>query len=243
MSTADNPLDWDEIGDIGHPDPEYAEFGFHDFAKEWKDRILPWYSFRDSMGQAGRISDIASFLRTWLFFGLLKEVLGEDLGSVQHLKTKGRIDKGKVVRQIEEWRRREMETPTGRTSRLARVQLVLTEARSLVTEICSVDDVVDTDTDPWNKDIPLSLMVLGEMLTGYTTRMLLELKEVRIRGWHIDGNRGWGQTSAVLKTMKEQWNRDTVRMLSGSLGGHATAQLYALHLTASSKSPQTSPQG
>ncbi|KAM6511851.1 hypothetical protein FALCPG4_016844 [Fusarium falciforme] len=243
MSTVDNPLDWDEIGDIGHPDPEYAEFGFHDFAKEWKDRILPWYSFRDSTGQAGRISDIASFLRTWLFFGLLKEVLGEDLGSVQHLKTKGRIDKGKVVRQIEEWRKREMETPTGRTSRLARVQLVLTEARSLVTEICSVDDVVDTHIDPGNRDIPLSLMVLGEMLTGYTTRLLLELKEVRIRGWHIDGNRGWGQTSAVLKTMKEQWNRDTVRMLSGSLGGHATAQLYALHLTASSKSPEIFPQG
>ncbi|KAI8711978.1 Glyco-hydro-63 domain-containing protein [Fusarium sp. LHS14.1] len=243
MSDVDNPLDWDEIDDIGHPDPEYAEFGFHDFAKEWKDRILPWYSFRDSTGQGGRISDIASFLRTWLFFGLLKEVLGEDLGSVQYLKTKGRIDKGKVVRQIEEWRRREVETPAGRTSRLARVQLVLTEARSLVTEICSVDNVVDTHIDPLNKDIPLSLMVLGEMLTGFTTRLLLELKEVRIRGWHIDGNRGWGQTSAILKTMKERWNPDTVRMLNGSLGGHATSQLYALHLTPGPNSPQASPQG
>ncbi|KAK7417283.1 hypothetical protein QQX98_004717 [Neonectria punicea] len=241
MSAVESPLDWDEIGDIGYPDPEYADFSFHDFSREWKERILPWYSFRDNTGQKGRMSDIASFLRTWLFFGLLKEVLGEDLGSLQHLETECKIDKAKVASQIETWRRREMGNSSGRTSRLVRVQLVLTEARSLVTEICSGDDGGDMAADQWNKDIPLALMVLGEMLTSYTTRLLLELKEVRIRGWHFDGNRGWGQTSAVLKTMEERWSLDTVRMLHGSLSGHATAQLYALRLTDSMTPQQSAP--
>ncbi|KAF4469169.1 hypothetical protein FALBO_3936 [Fusarium albosuccineum] len=231
MPSIENPLDWEEIGEIGYPDPEYSEFDFHDFATEWRTRILPWYSFRDNTGQAGRMSDIASFLRSWLFFGLLKEILGEDLGSLQQLEAGGRIDKSKVVNQIKQWRQRELETPRGRTSRLARVQLVLTEARSLVTDICSVDEAGDAPDDPWNRDIPLALMVLGEMLTSYTTGLLLELKEVRIRGWHIDGNRGWGQPAAVVKTMRERWSPDTARIVHGSLSGHATAQLYALRLT------------
>ncbi|KAJ3549419.1 hypothetical protein NM208_g520 [Fusarium decemcellulare] len=233
MPSIENPLDWEEIGEIGYPDPEYSEFDFHDFATEWRTRILPWYNFRDNTGQAGRMSDIASFLRSWLFFGLLKEILGEELGSLQQLQTGGRIDKSKVVNQIKQWRQRELETPRGRTSRLARVQLVLTEARSLVTDICSVDEAGDASRDPWNRDIPLALMVLGEMLTSYTTGLLLELKEVRIRGWHIDGNRGWGQPAAVVKTMRERWNPDTARIVHGSLSGHATAQLYALRLTQS----------
>lgn len=241
MSTVESPLDWDEIGDIGYPDSQYADFSFHDFSREWKERILPWYSFRDNTGQKGRMSDIASFLRTWLFFGLLKEVLGEDLGSLQHLETECKIDKAKVASQIETWRRREMINSSGRTSRLVRIQLVLTEARSLVTEICSGDDGCDMTADQWNKDIPLVLMVLGEMLTSYTTRLLLDLKEVRIRGWHFDGNRGWGQTSAVLKTMEERWSLDTVRMLHGSLSSHATAQLYALRLTDSMTPQQPTP--
>jgi hypothetical protein len=239
MSAIESPLDWDGIGNIGYPDSEYADFGFHDFLKEWKDRILPWFSFRDNTGQKAHMSDIASFLRTWLFFGLLKEVIGEDHGSLQQLETEGSIDKAKVAGQIEKWRKRELENPQGRTSRLVRVQLVLTEARSLVNEICSSDDGSDMAVDQWNKDIPLALMVLGEMLTSYTNQLLLDLKEVRIRGWRMDESRGWGQTSTVLNITRERWNPDTVRMLQGSLNGHTTAQLYALRLTGS-VSPQPS---
>ncbi|KAH7002758.1 hypothetical protein EDB82DRAFT_542560 [Fusarium venenatum] len=159
MPTIESPLDWEGIGDIGYPDSEYADFGFHDLLKD----------------------DIASFLRIWLFFGLLKEVLGEGHGSLQHFETEGRIDKAKV---------------TSRTSRL-----VLTEIFS------GDDDGSGMAADQWNKDVPLALMVLGEMLTN-----------VRIRGWRIDESRGWGQNN-------------TVRMLQRSLHSHKTAQLYALRLT------------
>jgi hypothetical protein len=234
----ENPLDWDMIGHIDNPVPKYSEFGFHDFEREWKDRILPWYTFRDNWNSAAQISDIAPFLRSWLFFGLLKEVLGQDLGSVQLLRTDGRIDKSKVVAQIEKWRLRELGTPDGRASRLTRVQLVLTEARSLVTEICAASGPNEgPSAPPSQQDIPVALMVLGEMLTSYTTRILAELKESRIRGWHIDGNRGWSQTTLVLRNIQERWSPETARMLKGSLSGHASAQLYALRLTGSAPPP------
>ncbi|PLB55846.1 hypothetical protein P170DRAFT_461608 [Aspergillus steynii IBT 23096] len=235
-----SPLDWDEIGAIPYRargNLTYNHLSFRALSQEWREKVYPWHSIKDGNPtiSAQGVKYVSAFLQAWLFFGLLREVVGEDnwdRASLIH-DNGTEINKSMVVNLVNQWKKRELASEVGRAGRLVRIQLVLSEARTHVLQICSVEDEKSDSSleDAEYNTIALSLMVLGEMLSNLTARILEDSGQRKALGWTVDENRGWGQTGAILRSMQRKWSPETVHMLRSSLRGHATAQLYALRIS------------
>src|ERR1700722_2034522 len=173
-----------------------------------------------------------SFLQSWLFFGLLAEVLDVRVDAADFTYSPdGRsklITTAKLPKFLEEWAEREMAAQTqDRNPRMVRVELVLDQARSLVSKYWSVKTADGASKWPINRFLSLSLMVLGETL-AHAKAKILTATGSKIPGWHDDITRGWGNSKELLQRMKRAgWCPHSVHMVQGLMRGHVSGLYYA----------------
>jgi hypothetical protein len=233
---------------------DYDSRGFHHFPTR-----VNWKVSADHQCEPVGESSLPfqTFLQSWLFFGLLAAVLGEDIGSKEALNTLKKrgtavttyINTTKLKGLLEAWEAREVRDREGQTMRMVRIQVALDRARGVVKRYCSVTDhdAGSAPSEPGGVDgilalspqsnpavsfkiedaIALSLMVLGETLTNAKAK-IVERVGFRIRGWHGDAAEGWGTSKAVLERMRRDgWCEKTIHMLKGQFRDNATSLLSA----------------
>lgn len=195
-----------------------------------------------SPGQRGHDAafQLEHFLQAWLFFGLIKAVLGYS-NSINFDKFIGpgikepQVTSTHLPGLLKEWARFES-NPDNRidqSARMIRIQMALDCARKVVKRYCSVEEedgqVSLQQTDPINDGLALSLIVLGETLS-YAKSRIVERAGFPIRGWHGEHNAGWGTSKAVVTRMRTTWCPKTTAILKRQLRGNTTALLEAFDL-------------
>lgn len=179
------------------------------------------------------------FVQGWLFFEVLRAVLGrlpgfditkftrEDQDNTIWVTTKDLPD------YLEQWLNYEMENPEGSVPRLLQAQLVLDKARHYVFEYCSV--LPDEKRPSWTIDdnLVLSIMVLGEILSSALAKIQRKTK-FYLRGWsdHDYSRQGWGYSQMVLDAFRQKppWCPKAVTMLKGVMRNSSIGLLYALNM-------------
>lgn len=184
-------------------------------------------------------------MQSWLFFGLITAVVFDDnhiegrqfdASKFDH-QDKGKITTEKLPKILEEWRDWEIsqDGKPGQKMRMIRAQLALDLARKVVHLYCSADS--PKNAGRWkgrthlDKNVALSLMVIGETLSIAKARIIGQIK-FSVRGWFGDATLGWGIPQTVIDAMeKEGWCPRTVQLLKSQLRDNASAFLtvYASH--------------
>jgi hypothetical protein len=213
---------------------QQGKHNFHTFLEdqgwELQDKTLDFIK-----KGASSLEDFNQLIQSWLFFGLLITVLQpkpDEYDDFDFVKG-GYVDTKKLNNYLELWKKREINEPDAhhRSLRMIRAQVALEKARHVVFEYCSMEGKKRLKT-PGNpnvvdEDLGLSLMVLGETLMNAKSK-IVERVGFNIRGWHGDGNQGWGTPPSVLSRMKKQkWCERAVHVLTCQLRSHATALLSA----------------
>lgn len=220
----------------------YDSRGFHSFPSR-----AGWFTTEDGRWERhdkdkgrirlGPLGSVAAFLQSWLFFGLLVEVLGPDaqVNPIDFRKQDGhgywRITTAKLPTYIREWRDRELKQSSDRIGRMIRAQLALDEAHSLVSKYCSVSNANERPLWDIDEMLALSFMILGETLSN-AKAVILEAAGLKMHGWYINPSRGWGDSTAVLQGFKsDKWCPRSIHILQGLLDHNVSGMLYALHLS------------
>jgi hypothetical protein len=204
---------YDRLGFFGYPD-----------RKGWNKKELL------NNGDYGKrkIEELESFLQSWLFFGLLTEVLPE-LNPDDFIRKsplgESYITTEPLENYLGKWKENEKEDSRGRNRRMVKVELALDEARTLISKYCSVDKAGDKSYWPIDPLLSLSFMILGETLTHAKAEIL---GGPGISGWHDDIKGGWGNSKEVLQRMIDAgWCPHSVRMIQGLMKGHVSGLYYA----------------
>ncbi|MCJ1369095.1 hypothetical protein MMC20_000303 [Loxospora ochrophaea] len=184
-----------------------------------------------------RSHSTSKFVQRWLFFEVLREVLGGD-ESFSYQDFTRFTDDGKSVictselpGYLKRWQTRVRgQNPIEKKRHLVRVQDVLDQAKSLVSKYCSVRAVEDNPV--WLIDwlVALSFNVLGETLTRAMIKIQVE-NRFEIRGWTTreQESKGWGYSMEVLKQLKRRnCCLKTIHMLLGLLRDNTIGLLCAL---------------
>ncbi|KAK4234594.1 hypothetical protein C8A03DRAFT_37627 [Achaetomium macrosporum] len=96
--------------------------------------------------------------------------------------------------------------------RLSSLEMELTGARQTIPE--------DEPGDDRFPELSLCLMVLGETLSAAKKQIMSDLG-LRINGWLVDDDEGWGPPSYVLSRMEKSWCPRARAVLQGQLGSSA----------------------
>jgi hypothetical protein len=178
------------------------------------------------------VGGFASFLQAWLFFGLLAEILtGVKLNTADFIRksSHGRqyITTEKLKWYLQQWRDGTKDIPRKEQSqRMIRMELALDEARTLVSQFCSVKDADDKSVWPIDPLISLSFMILGETLSHAKTKVL-GMSGSNLHGWQDNIKGGWGKSKVLLQRMKQRgWCPNSVHMLQGLMSGQVSGLYY-----------------
>jgi hypothetical protein len=174
-----------------------------------------------------------SFLQTWLFFGLLAECLeGVEWKTADFIRTSDYrlqyITTDKLPAYLEQWRvRAENLQRKALYQHMTRVELVLDEAKALVSKYCSVENVDDESIWPIDPMISLSFMVLGETL-AYAKSKILEKTNCKTPGWYDENVKGgWGNSKLISERLKESgWCAHSVQMLQELMNSQVCGLYY-----------------
>ena len=182
----------------------------------------------------------SAFVQGWLFFEVLRAILGHLPRFDIHNYTRPSNDYKTYIttkdlrRNLEQWLNYELENPEGSVPRLLSAQLVLDKARYYVFEFCSVSA---GDRQPkWttiDDKVIVSIMILGETMSSALTKIRRKTK-VSLRGWsdHDYSRQGWGYSQAVIGAFhqKSGWCLKKVAMLQGVMRNSTIGLLYALRM-------------
>ncbi|ERF74627.1 hypothetical protein EPUS_00757 [Endocarpon pusillum Z07020] len=181
---------------------------------------------------------LTGFVQRWLFFEVLRAILGHLPGFSVLLFTRKDNEQNEWVTTkelpelLDKWQDYENHNPSGKAQRLILAQQVLNVARSHVSKNCAVTSTEMKPKWPINDKVALSIMILGETLTS----ALIKIKktvEFDLHGWcnYDDQSQGWGSSRAVLEELKRKnWCAKTVTMLQGLFKGNTIGLLYALQM-------------
>ncbi|MCJ1386569.1 hypothetical protein MMC17_009695 [Xylographa soralifera] len=183
------------------------------------------------------------FAQKWLFFKLLKEVLGDldgfsfDEFITQDSDRRDIVTTARLPHFLGLWQASEKRNTNGRSYRLARVQHVLEEARFFVSHYCSVME--HGKNSKWGilPEFSLSFMVLGETLTRAHMKIQQNIG-FTLRGWSNQDypGQGWGYSRWVLDDLHEDnWCTKTISMLQALLRDNTIGLLYLNGLRIPSK--------
>jgi len=218
----------------------YDAKGFHSFPERSGWKLADdgsWRKLGDFQPESHTKSDLEAFLQSWLFFGVLTEVLSlssssdindficENSYGTWHVTTK------KLSTYLESWASRVQERPKQSMGSMLRASIVLTEAHSLVTRFCGV--AKSGGTQSWDIDpaISLSFMILGETLSHALSKIAKSVNFM-VKGWFEPVILRWGYSEELLRLMKRDgWCPYELRILLGSLQRSACGQLFAMHLS------------
>lgn len=164
-------------------------------------------------------------MQSWLFFGLVAAVVYDDNGREFDWE---RLLNGRVLstqnlpEMLNEWREWESkeENKPGQTLRLIRAQLALDVARRVIK---NHSPAPGARTPLLDKNLALTLMVLGETLTNAKAKIIQDVG-FKARDWYGDATIGWGSPLAVLEKM-DDWCPRTIKLLRSQLRDNATALL------------------
>lgn len=183
------------------------------------------------------LQDLASFLQSWLFFGLVAVTLqtnGHPILQASELHDDMYLSTGKLpsaVRTWVEWER--TGSPEERQLRLASNAYILSTARQVVRRNFSLDilsrcvgySTSKTDYHYVSDELALFLMVLGETLSAASKR-LIEDTTARTQIPSVDLAAGWGPSRWVFKRMVDgQWCPNDIHRLHIQFGPNATPLL------------------
>lgn len=185
-----------------------------------------------------------SLFQAWLFFRLIYTVIkqGEDrlLNFDQLLAENNKFFIGtqNLPDALKKWHHAEKADRRSAKSRLIRADLTLELARQVIQanlvppadEAASIPKLdKSNEINGVSNELALSLMVIGETLSSAKSRIIDDL-DVRVKGWHVDDEIGWGPPKYVLEQMKARhWCRRSVHVLKGQLGSNASLLLVALN--------------
>ena len=182
------------------------------------------------------------FAQRWLFFEVLRSVVGASPDAfVEYKNGEGWISTERLPDLVRQWYEEERQSceadgQNGRVrsyGRIIRAQRVLDKARYFVSNFCTAKSPDDTNPRwPVDRRVALSIMVLGETLTG----ALIQIQKAvgfKATGWcnhDQTGALGWGYSGAVLRflTHRGQWCKHTVFMLQGLMQNNTIGLLYAV---------------
>ena len=202
-------------------------------------RLMPNQTPSGFEGTAGFKLRCSKFVQGWLYFEVLRAILGR-LPQFNILDFTRRsaedthyITTEQLPRYLEQWLNYELENPDGSVPRLLHAQLVLDKARHYVFEFCSV---FAPDRRPkWTIDdkVVVSIMILGETMSSALTKIQRKTK-FSLRGWsdHDYSRQGWGYSQVVLGAFRQKpwWCLKTVAMLQGVMRNSTIGLLYALDM-------------
>jgi hypothetical protein len=154
-------------------------------------------------------NDQAAFLQTWLFFGMLEEVIGFRV-DVQDFVEGGYITTSRLQNYIRRWydNLREM-SEAERKASFQRMQGCLKEARSH----CMIDLDEMKDDCPLTPEVRLSIRILGESLSNAQFYIWQSVTGESLHG--NDDCRGkWGLSKLLCETMlRQNWCPSEVSFL------------------------------
>lgn len=211
--------------------------------------VKGWEFNKDGSLKSGPIdpdkSILTIFLQAWLFFGLISTVVKKgDTPFLNYLSmckegTKGSsyVTTENLMEALIKWEKWEYSNGgSGSVFRLISIGHILEMSRRIVRQNCTKTqqrlqtELIETDGDSSpevDHKIALSIMVLGETLTGVVSRIKRNIG-IRLEGWHSDENEGWGPPRYVLKRMEVgNWCPRAVYLLTGQLRSNATMLLAA----------------
>ncbi|KAI0189460.1 hypothetical protein F4808DRAFT_35233 [Astrocystis sublimbata] len=183
--------------------------------------------------------NLAVFLQSWLFFGLIFTIVQEDgrpILTYDKLLGDDRqyISTSELNGAIEKWQQWESQHIDGIKLRLIRVEGILDLARRVTRKNCSFNKHSQLSRgNPLyvHDSIALSLMVLGETLSAAKAQILRNTPS-ELRGWHRDDGEGWGRPRYVWVRMHEEhWCPRTCFLWQSHLRSNATLLLHRMKPT------------
>ena len=150
---------------------------FHETGNGWKvtsRSVEPWDDeIKRSDSPVFQKNSLTGFLQRWLFFEVLRSVLG---APPHTFVTRNHVTTVPLGELIQAWREEARSAlPSQAHGRIVRAQRVLDQARHYVSKYCAARGLAPDELSPnWPVDptVALSLMVLGETL-GKSTLLLL----------------------------------------------------------------------
>ena len=182
----------------------------------------------------------SAFLQGWLFFEVLRAILGHlPEWNINDFTRPGDDGRRCIITKalpwyLEKWLNYELKHPDESLPRLLNAQLVLDKARHYVFEFCSVSA---PDGQPnWttiDDKVIVSIMILGETMSSALTKIQRRTR-ISLRGWsdHDDSRQGWGYNQVVLRSFRQKpgWCLKTVAILQGVMRNSTIGLLYTLRM-------------
>lgn len=225
LITADTKLPYDPNSFLVYPESEGWRL-HHDYRLELHG------------SQGAPRQDLAAFLQSWLFFGLIGatiQVDGRPVLREDKLRDGEFLVTNNLAAAFREWVDWERWHPEGQQVRQVEVGYILSTARQVVRRNCGLDIVTKSVSYSASIGHPqyvpdqlaLLLMVVGETLSTILVG-IMEDAIARTALLNAGLGDGWGPPRWVLAQMeKEGWCPRDVRLIHDQLGAHATPLLSA----------------
>lgn len=217
--------------------PRYDGDGFFTFPARagWRLEANGRWQTLDARSQDK--DELEAFLQSWLFFGVLEEVLGEPVSYDDYTYPAGSgyarhyVHTKHLNRDVEKWGSRIRQKDQEATRQLVHAQLVLDKAYLLVSKYCSVTGTGARPAWDISPDLALSFLILGETLS-YAKMKIMSLTKVEVTGWLQYTHYGWGYSELLLEKMQaDNWCPFSLCNLLEILQQSVCGQLYAYHLS------------
>lgn len=203
---------------IGTEEYDGMSFSNYPQRKGWDKAWL----FEHSSYGGRTLEQTAAFLQTWLYFGVLSEVLEIKVDEREFIRDK-EITTQELPRYLGDWKNREINlAPNDKIRRQIKIDLCLDEVRIILAEYRRIQY-----PSPY-PEIELSIMVLVEVLDR-AKRMILGVSETfELTGWSQEAQKGWGHSTLLEEQMlHSKWCPTTLAMLRHSLG--SVSVMYYAH--------------
>ncbi len=241
-----NHLD-DEYGDCGvnvhrvKPTRQNIAFpkdyaSFHAFPSHMGWYIDDNYKLHPRTARGESSEPWASFLQSWLFFGLIFTLVrtNTELLTYDDLVQDQSVDTKNLRQALEKWAAWEKANKSGIEFRMIWVEMVLDKARQVVRNNCALINGQtgysdqDGSVDHMSDVLALSLMTLGETLSAVKAKIMADVDGAYLKGWHSDDDSGWGPPKYVFDRMADEgWCRRAIHLLRGQLRSNAILLLAA----------------
>jgi len=149
-------------------------------------------------------SSLEAFLQSWLFFGLLTEVVGSiTIEDFMYQSSHGDwyVTTEKLPQYLSSWAAPITLQPSEHIKPLLKAHLALDKAYSLVSKCCASIDGFAKPTWSINLRLALSFMMLGETMCHAIRNVVLSAK-ITIRGFFEHMSLGWGYSDSLLRSIR-----------------------------------------
>ena len=226
---------------IGETNPSHFFHTFHNGNLDWqieKDGSRTGKSRELLLNANPEIEEesLTAFVQRWLFFEVLRAVLGAKPETFWEEKNGRWINTEKLEDLINKWYEEERAAASVRSyGRILRAQRVIDEARHYVLNFCTARGP-DATNSRWPVDrlVALSIMSIGETLTS-ALLLIQEAISFSPTGWsNLDRTSlGWGYSGTVLENLVKNglWCKRTVLMLQGLMQNNTIGLLYAVEIS------------